>query len=96
MDKVYINDAGTVLEASTNKTLTGATTLRFEMTKPDGTTVNWNATIKAGDNTVAQYTIQAGDLDQAGVWKGQVYAEWSASQKWHGETFEIEVYNLGE
>ncbi len=95
-NKVYVGDIGTILEAETKKDLSGVSVLRFEMTKPDGTGDNWTATPKVGNSTVAQCVIEADALSLAGVWRGQVYAEWGLSQKWHGQTFRFTVFALGE
>jgi hypothetical protein len=94
-NKVYVGDIGTILEAETKKDLSGVSVLRFEVTKPNGQQDNWPATPKVGNPTVAQCVI--GDkLDVAGIWSGQVYAEWGLSQKWHGSTFRFTVFALGE
>jgi len=94
-NKVYVGDIGTILEAETKKDLSGVSVLRFEMTKPDGTGDNWTATPKVGNPTVAQCSI-GNKFDQAGVWRGQVYAKWGLDQEWHGTTFRFTVYSLGE
>jgi len=95
-NKVYVGDIGTILEAETKKDLSGVSVLRFEIIKPDGTNENWQATPKVGNPTVAQCVISADALDKSGIWRGQVYAEWGLSQKWHGQTFRFTVYALGE
>ena len=95
-NKVYVGDIGTILEAETKKDLSGVSVLRFEVTKPNGQQDNWTATPKVGNPTVAQCVIDADKLDEPGIWKGQVYAEWGLSQKWHGATFRFTVYALGE
>lgn len=95
-DKPYIGDIGTIIEAESEKNLTGNSTLRLEMIKPDGTTANWNATIKSGDDSIAQYTVVDGDFDQAGLHKGNLYAEWITGERWTGITFCFEVFSPGE
>jgi len=95
-NKVYVGDIGTILEAETKKDLSGVSVLRFEITTPDGTVQNWPATPKVGNPTVAQTVILADALNLAGVWRGQAYAEWELSQKWHGAVFRFTVYALGE
>ncbi|MBI5788788.1 MAG: hypothetical protein HZA78_08050 [Candidatus Schekmanbacteria bacterium] len=95
-NKIYVGDIGTILEAETKKDLSGVSVLRFELIKPNGMNTNWDAAPKIGNPTVAQCTISSDALDLAGVWRGQVYAEWGLSQKWHGQTFRFTVYALGE
>lgn len=94
-DKIYIGDVGTLIEAETFMDLTGAVILRFEMITPDGNTVSWTAIPKNGAASIALHTVAAGELNQAGLWRGQVYSEWSESQKWHGSTFKFTVHELG-
>ncbi len=95
-NKVYVGDIGTILEAETKKDLSGVSLLRFELNKPNGEIDNWQATPKVGNPTVAQCTISSDKINVAGVWRGQVYAEWGLSQKWHGQTFRFTVFALGE
>ena len=95
-EKPYVGDVGTVIEAEAEKDLTSNDVLRLEMTKPDGTTQNWACTIKSGDDSVAEHTIIADDFDQAGHYRGQIYAHWSNNDEWHGETFCFEVFALNE
>lgn len=95
-DKPYVGDVGTTIEANAETDLTGSIVLRMEIIKPDGTLQNWNSTIKPGDVNVAQYITQSGDFDQAGMYKGNVYASWASGYMWHGQTFCFEVFSLGE
>lgn len=103
-NKIYKNDIGTVLEVeaedpadSQDIDLSTATVLRLEITKQGASSsVNWAANAKAGDNSVAQYTVVAGDFSVAGVYVGQVYAEWDVNNKFHGATFKFTVYELGQ
>ena len=102
-NKIYKNDVGTVLEAEAQNPdgsdtidLSAATTLELRITKPDATAKQWTALPKSEDESVAQYTVVAGDLDQDGVYSGQLYAEWDAGNKFHGTTFKFTVYELGQ
>ena len=95
-DKVYQGDIGTIIEADAEKDLTGVSTLRMDMIKPDGTTAQWGAAIKSGDVQKAQHTTILNDLDQTGMYRGNLYAEWSPTQKWHGDTFRFYVFPVGK
>lgn len=95
-DKPFVGDIGTILEGESEINLTSNSILRFEMTKPDGTTVNWNATIKSGDDSVAQYTIADGDFNLFGQYTGNLYAEWATGKRWHGQTICFTVFALRE
>lgn len=95
-DKPFVGDIGTILEGESEINLTSNSILRFEMTKPDGTPDTWNATIKSGDDSVAQYTIVDGDFDQVGQYMGNLYAEWASGDRWHGKTICFTVFALLE
>lgn len=93
--KPYIGDIGTLIEVEVEADLSATAVRRIDVTKPDGTTEQWDAAVKSGDSSVLQYTIASGDFDVAGVWYGQVYVEWDASNHWHGRTFSFELFPLG-
>lgn len=93
--KPYVGDIGTLIEVETETDLTGNATLQLDMVKPDGTEVSWTSSIKSGATSVAQYTIVSGDFDVAGVWYGQLYVSWDASNIWRGQTFSFELFAQG-
>lgn len=93
--KPYVGDVGTLIEVEVGTDLSAASVRRIDVTKPDGVTSQWAATVKSGDNSVLQYTIVSGDFNVAGIWYGQVYVEWDASNKWYGQTFSFELFALG-
>jgi hypothetical protein len=95
-DKPYVGDVGTTIEADSEVDLTGNIVLQMEIIKPDKTLVNWSSTIKSGDVNIAQYITQSGDFDQAGMYKGNLFASWASGYQFHGKTFCFEVFNLGE
>jgi hypothetical protein len=95
-EKVIVGDVGTVLkvrafEEDEDNTLESVSTLLLKVTKPDGTAVEWTASIDSDDNKLAAYTAVAEDFDQAGTYVGRLYAEWDASNKWHGKNFKFKV-----
>jgi hypothetical protein len=86
--KTYKNDYGMILIVDTKTDLTTAVGFKFIVKKPDGTEVEWNAIIH--DETKMKYTIQAGDLDQEGVYEINSFAEFPGFGT--GETFEWEIF----
>lgn len=68
-DKHYVGEIGTEVLLDTASDLTGATDTKIKCKKPDGTVVEWTATIK--ETTKLSYITAAGDLDQAGMYRVQ-------------------------
>lgn len=88
MSKVYVADVGTEIVLNCGADVSAATVKSIKVQKPDGTTTSWAAVLE-GTNYL-KYTIQDGDLDQAGAWKVQAYIE-IASWKGLGETAKLKV-----
>ena len=63
-----IGQTGIRLKCNCGSDLTGATNIKMNYEKPDGTTGTWDAEL---DDTakMIQYTTVEGDIDQAGRWK---------------------------
>lgn len=63
----------------------GATVLQFEVVKPDGSIVIWDAANLSSDTTnmTLYYKIVDGDLDQAGDYRITPYREFSDGAKHH-------------
>ena len=86
MGKIYVGDIGTIIELDSGVALAGASPLQIKYEKPDGTTRGaWTASIY--DTTKAKYATLANDLDQAGVWTFQIYAEGLTGWSGHGEEY---------
>jgi hypothetical protein len=93
LPKTYVGDVGTIIYANCGRDISGATTARIDVIKPDETEAVWTGVVHT-DNSSVKYTIQSGDLDQEGTYRCNVYVEltdWSG----HGETFEFEVLSKG-
>lgn len=61
------------LTATTKKDLVGATVLRIDFTRPDGTTGSFAGTLVDGQRIVYESTNT--DFTQAGAWQFSAYAE---------------------
>lgn len=94
MAKIYKGAVGTriTLDAGTSLADSGSPTYKIKYIKPDGTEGEWTATLDTGNNNRIYYDTQANDLDQAGMWSFQLYAEitgWTG----HGELVKYRVYD---
>ena len=89
MTKIYLGDRGTLFTVDVGCDITAATALSLEVRKPDGTKVSWTGSI-SGTNAI-QYTIQNGNLDQAGTWRLQAKVT-IGTDVWLGETTSFEVF----
>jgi len=90
---VYVGDVGTILELETGVTLTGAAFTKITVKKPvSGDTFDWVGSIKGDDDSVIEYTIIEGDLDEAGRYYVQSYVSLGT---WigHGERTSFLVKN---
>jgi len=75
-DRLYVGETGKILKVrvfddADTDTLSGGTNLKLEIEKPrDGTTITPTATIPVTTpaDKFLEYTIAAGDLNQAGVY----------------------------
>lgn len=89
-NKSYIGDIGTEIIVDCGSVITGATNLKLEIRKPDGTLVEWIPTIHL--TNYLKYTVVTGDFDQAGTYLLQSSLSingWSGL----GETALFVVYN---
>lgn len=96
--EVHVNQIGFEFEATVKDeaknivNLTLATVMEFRFKKPDGTVVTrpavWAST---GVDGRMKYVTVAGDLDIAGAWQAQGYAELVA-EKWTTDVYRFRVY----
>lgn len=88
---VYVGDTLTIiiLRATRTVPLGNPPVLKIEYRKPDGTTGDWDATVY--QTNYVKKVIANGDLDQAGLWIFQVYAELESGWKGHGKVFHHRV-----
>jgi hypothetical protein len=86
--KVYQYDVGTFLNFYTGMDLSvGDVTLKVR--KPDGTEESWGGEVL--DTLTLKRITTAGDLDQVGIYKFQVFIDAPALHL-HSSTVELEVY----
>lgn len=89
MGKIYVGDTPSII-ADCGEDVTGATTLEIKWKKPGGGTAVKTAT--AYQTNFAKYDVQAGELDEDGIWTFQVYAEGLGTWSGHGEVFTEKIY----
>lgn len=87
MGTLYVGqDVQLTLQTYTD--VSSATTLQIRVRKPDATTESMTAT--AVSDTSARINLADTDIDQAGGWFFQAYAE-IGGKKYFGRTFQQEV-----
>lgn len=89
--ETFVGDIVTIV-LETLIDLTGYTRY-IKYRKPDGTKGTWPASMHPSYNTMAYYTTAVGDLDQAGVWKVQVYVT-SLTFNSHGKVCDLVVKDV--
>lgn len=85
---VFVGDIGTEIILDCGADLTSVTNCSIKVITPNKKARTWSATV-TGTSTIT-HVVQAGDLDQAGVWVLQAYIEmpeWSG----RGTTAELTV-----
>jgi hypothetical protein len=92
-NRCYINDVGTLitLETGANLTTLAPTVKIIKVKKPNGDLRDWVATV--ANTTQLTYTLIAGDVDQAGTYQLQSYAE-APTGTWRGNTTSLEVLDV--
>lgn len=88
--KYYVGDTGTEILVDCGSTITGATNTKLKVKKPDGTTVEWTATIDGTD--YLKYTTLSADFSVAGTYFLQAsltLGGWSGL----GETAQFVIYD---
>lgn len=88
--EIYKGDVGAIIRLTQSpqvRSLSGATTLKLKLQAPSRATKEFDATVN--DTYDMQYiTTSASDLDEAGIWTVQGYAELSG---WSGHSSEAEL-----
>lgn len=90
MGKIYVGDIGTVILVDCGTVITGATNTKLKIKKPDGSKVEWTATIDGTQKL--KYTVISGDLNVAGAYylnASLTLSGWSGL----GETATFSVYD---
>ena len=94
----FVGNVGTVFRAKVVDQdgkpvdISAASTLTFKWKAPDGTVDSHTASLSTdGTDGLCQYTTtSAADLDQAGTWEWQVFADWGTNE-WHSSTKTFDV-----
>lgn len=66
-------DIGTAVDCNMRINLTASTVRQIKYRKPSGTAGTWTATLVGTERL--RYITLAGDIDEAGAWQFQPYAE---------------------
>lgn len=89
-NKYYVGDVGTDIIVDCGSTIIGATDTTLKVKKPDGTEVEWIATIDGATNL--KYTTIAGDFSVSGTYFLQAslaLGGWTGL----GETVQFVIYD---
>lgn len=90
MGKIYVGDIGTVILVDCGTVITGATNTKLKVKKPDGSEVEWTATIDGTQKL--KYIVASGDLNVAGTYYLNallILGSWAGL----GETATFSVYD---
>jgi long-subunit fatty acid transport protein len=93
MAKLYKGSVGIGIELDTklpNATLVAATDVKIAVQLPNGTPVDWNATIVPSTSKI-RHSVQSGELAVAGKYKLQAKISFGATIT-RGDTVTITVY----
>jgi len=98
-EEIHLNDIGTVFrqlitDCGSIVDLTSATSLAICFSKPDEVVATVAATTTGiGTDGLMQHTVtDSAFLDQTGCWKWQGVIIFSATQMWHTDVLEFEVF----
>jgi hypothetical protein len=94
--KIFKDDVGILFRVYSKYSLTDATSIVFDVKKPDGNVETWTATMASDNNYYAEYTTVSGDLDIVGEWKLSLQIQLSGGKIFTGETDYFNVYDQFE
>lgn len=95
--EIHVNDIGTAFEVTledcgTVVDLTGVISIEYNFTDPQGNNeVKSGALLTDGTDGKVVYTLQSGDLDEAGIWKLQVKVQLPTGT-WNSNIEKFRVY----
>jgi|SRR5690606_16127946 len=90
---LHVGEIGATLEVTVGESLNGLSSAVFAVRKPDGTEVEWSASVVGDeDDGVLEYATVDGDLDQAGVYKLHAKANFANGRQLIGDKATFEVY----
>ena len=81
------------LQVTVDFDLTDVVSVVYSVSKPDGTTSTWTATVETALTGITSYTTTTGDLSQVGTYILQPKATF-ASQTFYGEPISFEVNEI--
>lgn len=99
-NEIRVGDVGTVYFGNVYDSknvidpmpVSAATTKQFIFKKPSGEKLTVTAQfVTDGNDGALKYTFVAGDIDEAGTWKGQIYLVLPTGE-WYSDIDEFEVY----
>ena len=95
MGRIYVNQTDLTISLTTNKDLTGATSLKIVYKSPQGVSGEWNAVMQDAPSGIIKYDIVA-PLSEPGVWRIWAKVINSSGKLMVGEPTQFMVYNEGQ
>lgn len=84
------NDTGVLIRISVGEDISDATSIQLRLVSPSNARKALTAALQLGTNDTVEYTTQAGDIDEDGIWLGQVRVVQPTGTR-SGDAFEIDV-----
>jgi len=93
MGKIYTYDIGTRLRTTLSSDLTGYSSVKYSIEKPDKTTMLKTCTVEDLTNGIIYYNTLEDDLDQSGYYHIQAQVVFPSGDRYESETKEFRVYD---
>jgi hypothetical protein len=90
--QIFKNQSELTIRLLLDVDITGASVVQIQYRKPGGTIGAWTATVESAIEGIIYYDIQAGDLDEAGVWTFWSYVIFASGEDARGESALVTVY----
>lgn len=91
MSEIFVDDFGTVLQATLGADITGQTEIRIDITKPDESTNERVATVVDLLTGVIKYTTIAEDFDTVGNYCLVPFVKFGANAEFRGKATKFTV-----
>ena len=96
MGKIYIGDIGTRLRTTLNTNITGYSSIKYKIKKPNGTILTKTCSPEDIENGIVYYDTILDDLDEVGSYSIQLEIIFTNGNKNSSETKPFLVYDLYE
>lgn len=91
MSEIFVDDFGTILQATLGADITGQTEIRIDITQPDETVLERGATVVDLLTGVIKYTTIAADFSQTGNYCLVPFVKFGSSAEFRGKAKKFTV-----